>query len=260
MVCKGNARPQPETRQICRLARRLHSKTGYSLKGGPNKLLDLLRNAMTLTVPSFLLGSLLRSLEEGGRTIPSATTMRRNEFCVDMALIIWRHLTYKPQVRRFLMVDASPVADYDWLWAIMYEILRTDLVQTARACLELAGHIDVFMTGLERKKINFDWKIHVRNVPDSWRLLCTSIAALREYVFPPATVTSGHRSEVHKASTLAHMFHLDCPRGEDLSTYMDSIQTNTTDMGVELATGDVELEQVCKAIMEGRRTIIYFCA
>ena len=218
-------------------------KAGYALKGGPGKLLELMRKALLVSVPPFLVGNLMKSLESNSTIIPSATTLRRNEFCIDLALLQYRRMSFVLDMRRYLMCDSSPVGDHDWLWAIVHEIANAVLVDTVKACHAMAALVESYLDDLKRQERKFDWREHVLSVPPHWQELCKTLLNVHEYVYAPGPVTSGHRSNAHKAGVLAHFFHLDVPVDVQLSDYTDTFETNTIDMGIELGTGALDLEQ-----------------
>ena len=220
------------------LFRPLH-QAAYALKGGPGKLLDLVRKAVLLAAPPFLSGTLLLALDQP-HAVPSASTLRRNELCVDLALSRWRHMTYRRLVKRFLMMDSSPVADRDWLWVIVFEILQSSVVKTVRAVHELADLVDEYMSELKSRGETFDWRKH--EVPRAWATLLLELLEFHEYIYPPATVTSGQRGTAHKAAALAHIWSIDCPLGEDLQEYSDTFEVTTIDFGVEMSAPGLNIQ------------------
>ena len=226
-------------------------QAGYALKGGPSKLPELVRKCLLLAVPPFLVGSLSRALDQGARVIPSPTTVRRNEFIFDLALLQYRRLTFRIGMRRYMLIDSSPGCNHDWVWVIVHEIKDDDLVPVAIACAKLNELIGAFMESLAAKKEIFDWTQHVRAVPSDWVEACKVLLKVEEYIYPPGSVTTGHRSTVHKAGVMAHVFHLDTPQEEDLDEYCKTFQTSTSDMGIEMGAGDIEVEEASRGRLKG---------
>ena len=90
---------------------------------------------------------------------------------------------------------------------------------------------------------------HVLPAPsvDCERLLQDMSANILEHVHIPVAVTSGQRSLVHKTSALAWAFFVD---GEHVNSFVDSMRSFCSDMGVELGVPDFWVPGGCvKALL-----------
>ena len=60
---------------------------------------------------------------------------------LDLALSLRRQRTFDLDCERFLLADSSPGARFDWLWAVVREIRKGDLVSTVQAMRKLTTAI-----------------------------------------------------------------------------------------------------------------------
>ena len=109
------------------------------LRGGASKFLKVLNQAISLTAPSFLVGTLHKALRKHGcRKPPSCSTTARAQFAVDLAMLDVRKQHYIRDCFRYMWYDSSEMGGVDWFWAIVHEIERCHVVANCKSVMALA--------------------------------------------------------------------------------------------------------------------------
>jgi len=88
---------------------------------------------------------------------------------------------------RFLWVDSSPLARFDWLWSQYIEIDRVRLVGVFKSALSLEVSISAYAESL------LDCAdIHVFYTPlPEWKPFLEMLLVIREYILTPGAMASG---------------------------------------------------------------------
>ena len=88
---------------------------------------------------------------------------------------------------RFLWVDSSPLARFDWLWSQYIEIDRVRLVGVFKSALSLEVVISAYAESL------LDCAdIHVFYTPlPEWKPFLEMLLVIREYILTPGAMASG---------------------------------------------------------------------
>ena len=83
----------------------------------------------------------LNDLGQVRRKMPSATVLRLHEFTLDVALLLaerWTSFANRGAVVKYMLADSSPVAGFDWLWSMHYEIKKEDLIELFESVVRLS--------------------------------------------------------------------------------------------------------------------------
>ena len=175
-------------------------------KSGAKHLKKYLSQAITLTAPPMLVGALQKRLAEpdGVGIIPSASLIRFNELALDLSLSALRQRQYKRSAVRMLWSDSSLQLGFDLLWVQCHEVERDQVVNVFKAVADLT--VLVRMWAQERARILQDGGEHDDLCPESWIPLLKTIGnSIKEHIFTPGVMASGHRGLVHKVVLCAIM-------------------------------------------------------
>ena len=213
-----------------------------SLRGGASKMQKVLSQALGLVAPPVLVGPLQRGLESGSScTVPSAATVSRNEFALDMALNVQKKREYSKDMARWLWSDSSPQCGYDWLWAQVHELKRADLVLVFNAFVKLVHSTRACVDSFDPDDPVDDVVPGYTPLPE-WEPLLKQLLRIREHIFTPGAMAAGCTDLPHKVETLLHMFHFVIPSGRPFREYLDTFFSATADLGVEMSFPDFEVE------------------
>ena len=83
----------------------------------------------------------MNDLGQVRRKMPSATVLRLHEFTLDVALLLaerWTSFANRGAVVKYMLADSSPVAGFDWLWSMHYEIKKEDLIELFESVVRLS--------------------------------------------------------------------------------------------------------------------------
>ena len=225
----------------------------WTLRGGAKSLKLALERAIRLVAPSVLVGPLLRGFAEDKDTahssddenthsvVPSKTTINRNEFSLDIAMILWRRRKYLEDgpCARYLWTDASPVAGYNWFWAQIHEIPVSRLVSVWKSAntLALAAH-DFAM------HVNLSDEDAIMARPADWIPDLENLKLISEHIFAPTTLGSGHTSGANKVGCMLHQWNLELPPSVALRDHSCTFVSHTSDMGVEMSSTHFSVENI----------------
>ena len=177
------------------------------------------------------------------RQLPSATLLRYYQLQLDTSIMLTERekaAQHGPRVR-YGWTDASPQANYDWLWIQSKSLAQSDIM----SAFVLAAQL----------KINIDEQVNVAmdSNPDDWHErpihpTAEMLDALEKYesmfeyhVHPPVAVTSGFRGLSHKASAMLYSYVLELPSPNHLRAFCESYISHTSDMGVEMGLPEFEV-------------------
>ena len=227
-------------------------RVAHMVRGGASKLAGVVKHTLSLIAPAFLVGPLMRGLQQDEAkmtVLPGASTIRRNELALDISLTLWRKRTYQKEVCRFAWSDSSPMANYDWVWCQVHEVPRCKLVSTCKAAHELIHTIQAYVMQLQKdgSEIGLDDDAmpslsSIFEVPPHWVPLLQELLNISEYIYPPSSMTSGHRGLVHNVSSLVYQFWFDKPTEVSLEEYTDTFECHTSDFGVDTGASELELQ------------------
>ena len=215
-----------------------------TLSGGAASLCQALRHAIELVVPKALVPTLIGHLENPRTQPPGASTVRRAELSLDVALMVHRRsrVCTSNEVVRFMWCDSSPLVGYDWLWSQFHEIRRLDLVPVCQAMHRITRAIREAFATVESKGGSADDLF--QPLPDWGADLAAVKTSIVEHISPPTSVASGQRGIAHKVRALVHQWHLEIPEHIGVSGFADTFQCVCSDMGVEFGITDFHAEEV----------------
>eukprot|EP00971_Amphidinium_carterae_P349218 6490905-Amphidinium_carterae.1 len=221
-------------------------QASFELKGGARKLHFAVKRAIQLTAPPMLVKTLLQLCEQ--QKSPSKSTIHRAEFGLDMAISLLKKQTFQPRCYRYLWTDSSPSSDgRDYLWCQMHEIPADHVITTAKAANTLASLGQTYIAREDECELDASTNTDAegsaeerqqdgpKQAPQLWRPLLKELLHVREYMFAPAALASGHRTVAHKVSALCHMFHFAVADERKLTDLTHTVLSHTSDMGVELS-------------------------
>jgi len=227
------------------------------LKGGVEKVEASLLVAIGLVAPPAIVGTLCRSFASNpvdhdnapiiyNNKVASATTIHRNSFSVDLAMMRDRRINYSLDWVRYLWSDSSPQAEYDWLWSQIHEIHINVIVETFHAANRLQLMITLFV---EQQQVahNADTSGHIApslEPLECWRSLLQTLKNIKEHIYHPTAVASGQRGLPHKIAAELHQWHFDVPVAVSLNAHADTFECHTSDMGIEISMPDFEVDNV----------------
>lgn len=217
------------------------------VKGGGIKMIDALKHCISICAPAVLVGSLQQRLESGATRVPSAASLHRNEFALDLGICRMRQRRYCSDSVRFLWSDSSLQLGYDLLWAQCHEVRKSELVPCFKAVVDLTKlvkmYIDKAVDDFNIESFDPTAQLDLPLDP-TWKPLLRQLLEIKEHIFTPGVMASGRRSLTHKIETVLHMFCLDIPLQAPMQEYTDSFYCHTSDMGVEFSIpGLIRLSQ-----------------
>ena len=205
-----------------------------ALRGGAAGLRVALINTLALVCPPILVGALTRGFQKDAvvRTVPSSTTIRRNELALDIAMMLQRRLEYPQNMVRWAWADSSEVAGHDWYWSQFHELPQDQLTATVRAAHDLAAAVQAHvvaqvLTDHGRAGAKF------RDPLPAWRPMLDQLAKIHEHIPPPSALGSGHKGVPHKVGAQLFQWHLELPSNVSLEDFAASFASFTSDLGAE---------------------------
>ena len=124
---------------------------------------------------------------------------------------------------RFLWADSSPDRHHDWLWCEQRNILDS---MTLLSCFRASKQITHWL-----KASDDPW-----SVPEHCKdQLQTLLKSINHHIHTPVALGSGKKMAdvAQKAAAMAHTFSLENPTWAQISAFMRSFISVTTDLGAE---------------------------
>ena len=131
-----------------------------------------------------------------------------------MAMCELRRRNYEKRCIRFLWSDSSMQLGHDILWAQIHEIPVDSLVPVFKAFVDLSLHTQAFV----RSRSETAQRAGAQDVQpghqsteelpmqDVWRPFLRKLLLIKEHIYTPGVMASGHRSLTHKVETLLYSF------------------------------------------------------
>ena len=184
---------------------------------------------------------------------PSASTVRRAQTLVDMAVILHSQALNRcdpssliPPVYRWGWSDASSIKGRDWFISKHIACARSALVPCFLAATALARDSDmraqsVVGTGGSQAALATDPSAGILSEDERNQLAGWLRKSLTVQVHVPTSVGLGAANLTHKAQCLLHTIALECNCMHDLQMYLQGCVSWTSDLGVESALSQVHL-------------------
>ena len=200
-----------------------------TLRGGANHLADVVARCLDL------LGFDSSQCRGTLSKLPGASTVKRHELTLDVALMLWegrRERAATEPILRWGWTDSSPQERHDWVWEQTVEVSKVDLLHCFMAALEIAR------SAASASEEELDSAII--QMPESWlQPLQVLKTALRIHIVPPVAVGKGTRGLVHKASAKVHAHYMELQDRSYLVRRFRSFRSHTSDLGTEIGLPDL---------------------
>lgn len=169
--------------------------------------------------------------------IPSAKTVRRAQFRLDMSLNIFRtqEQSTQPEVR-WAWIDSSPISQRNFLNAKIATVPLKDVVATARAANALSLDCSL-MCDDEDDDVPFLERLLLDRESLSKQLL-----SMTKHALCPVVLGSGRSGLDHKTSAFAYQLYLETLSAVRFRDMLGSIRSITTDLGVEIGIAEWRTE------------------
>ena len=221
------------------------------LTGGPSTLVDVLAQALAITLPPFLrepfIKNITRSSREANSIVPSASLIQRYEIALDVALMLYCRGKAATKCVRVGWADSSPLAGFDWIWSQYHEVPVSHLVRVHKAVCSLQKVISRFAQDFAEEEDDAQWL--AAPLPEWVPHLKVLQKHIFEHVNPPAAMGSGRRSLADKAASEVYKWHLQHAETTSLSEHADSFVAFCSDMGVELSLPDFHVPGSVDALL-----------
>ena len=175
------------------------------------------------------------ALSERGAQLPSAPTISRARFLIDVSWMLVRRDALlqggAADYLRYMLVDSSPHGQHDWLLCEYYAIYKDDITR-------LASAVDMLALGCELDLAEPEEEVELS--PERIEELSLFVmSAVHHHILPPAGLGTKHCALHHKVHALCHQMALELPGGDACGgavaeTFWRSFRGLTTDQGTEL--------------------------
>lgn len=221
------------------------------LKGGPSRLEEVIPRCLAMELPPDLRGVFLQGKNQLVSKTPSPSLLRRYMFSLDVALtLLERDRSISCKATSYLKwdwSDSSPMGGYDWLWFQHHEIKTSDLLPVFNAVTSLGNaiqdHCDrraatELPTNLgECDQAHPHGLQHERSSGDpleEWRpWLATIRSSIREHIYMPGALASGHRGLHDKVAAELFKWYLQTHSSVSMTTVAQTHLAQTGDMGLD---------------------------
>ena len=210
------------------------------LKGGSTSLYQTAMACIRAVLPKAFQDEFVRRCTVA-KLNPSPSLIWHGELSVDLALIILEKNRLQFQTGSFYrydMCDSSEQQSYDWLWSMHREIHCSRIIEVYEAVQSLASAFEEYVRDLKASAGDDEEAIIAGLLAPPQELWKPWLACIkehvREHINPPAALTSGHKTVVHKAAARLWGWGLQQfkPK-EQLEEYRESFVSHCSDLGVE---------------------------
>ena len=215
------------------------------LRGGADRLVDVLLKSLSLIVPEFMRSGFIHELKKPGHAVPSASLIRRSELALDMSMVFFtqdRSREHSERVYRSNMIDSSPIRGTDWLWSAYKEAPQNKVIEIVDSFEYLYNAFNAFV---EQQRLKArqegieDFSTYMKsNLPmepkEEWK---PHLQCIAKHVFDhtnvPAALASGHRTLADKASAEVYKWRLHTGTNKYTDLHADTYLHNAGDLGTE---------------------------
>ena len=231
--CSPTARFGVDTLMRCLLLSR-------RLRDG-SKLAETVEKACEL-LPSLVRDLALRTIHDGFLQVPSRASLQRFQLAFDVGVMLWRRklaTAADGPACRYGFADSSPQGGRDWLIVKTCIIQSSKIVEVMEVVFELANDAAV-----EAWRLQSDEPV----LPDSELRRSDLFETIRDnmltHTSPPVALGQGKSTVQDKAAALLYTLFLELG-WSGLSAQMATFSSFTTDMGTELAIGNLATSNLC---------------
>ena len=219
-------------------------RLALQLKGGPDSLVNVLGQSLSLAYPPFMRSNFITALTigRGDSKLPHPSSIRRAELTVDLAFILCTRKLLQPNLSLWMLSDSSPIGGYDWLWSQCTMVANHLLVEAFDKFVELVEKISDFVHRRDAalsadqdssQELVETFPTGYDPLPE-WRpLLMFLKATVWQLVSTPIALGPGHRGLVDKVTGELHKWHLNLPQDQTFSEHADCYNLHTSDRGTE---------------------------
>jgi hypothetical protein len=232
-------------------------KLASLLKGGASTIAETIGKSLAIALPPIMQEEFLKTISQPGdelmeieldidlkKKLPSASLVQRYQLALDLAIMELTKERYRklPKTIKFGLADSSPIAGYDWIWSMYYEIRNDKVIEVWKAVMCLTRAIEAYVAELHRNhggELGPDETFTMEELayvsPDWEGWLRTIAGNIHLHINPPTALANGHQGLADKVAAESYKYHLQVPDEMPLREVADTFRSNTADMGIELS-------------------------